>query len=386
MVSTVIKHTFPKSKILAYMDDVALLSHNIESLQEATNIFCSFLTLNSIKCNKKKTDLITNLKTRNPLRQQVLLVENEPIQPKPYNEAIKYLGVYISGKSSSISSKRKLKDKIINFTNAIATQKGWNGSITKQASHWIIPAQLDYATHATILSDNEINLLQSKMNKAIKNKLGVDRTISNKVLHSQAGLHIIKLQNRRDLTAIKLLTTKLINTKIQPYIKKEIESLQASYTIWSCPICNPYYFKETWLILTAQLAKKYRINICPIPCPFEIHNYENSIGLITKINKPTALSLYYTNLKIAQNVFVFNSHIKLNWEELHTHRGYIPTGPIPIWFKNITNSHNLIIGDSLSVSNNKNQFWAFLNNNIIKCDKMPIQHHKLQATLSTNKK
>src|SRR6185369_14455412 len=139
-------------------------------------------------------------------------------------------------------------------------------------------------THTTILSDNEINLLQSKMNKAIKNKLGVDRTISNKVIHSQAGLNIIKLQNRRDLTTIKLLTIKLINTKTQPYIQKEIESLQASHANWSCPICKPHYFKETWLTLAARLAIKYRINICPIPCPFEIHNHENSIGLITKIN------------------------------------------------------------------------------------------------------
>ena len=184
------------SKILAYMDDVALFSSNMQSLQEATNTFCSFLLLNSIKCNQKKTELITNLSTSNQKRDQFLTVEGEKIFAKPLKEGIRYLGVYLSGKSSSTSTKNKLLEKVQKFTNAIASQKGWNGLITKQASHWIIPAQLDYAINASIPSDREITVLQRKMNRPIKAKLGVERTISNKILHSQAGLNTVKLQNR----------------------------------------------------------------------------------------------------------------------------------------------------------------------------------------------
>src|SRR4051812_24734878 len=198
MVTKITKLFNPNSTILAYMDDVALLSHNLQQLQDVTNIFCSFLTLNSIKCNKKKTDLINNIKTKSRHEQQVLIVEGEPIKPKAYKDSIKYLGIYLSGYSSSQSTKLKLKEKITNFSNAIANQKDWNGSITKQASHWIIPAQLDYAIQIHIPSDNKVTFLQAKMNKAIKSKLGVNRTLSNKILHSQAGLNIINLQNRRD--------------------------------------------------------------------------------------------------------------------------------------------------------------------------------------------
>src|SRR6185369_279959 len=99
-------------------------------LQAATDIFCSFLKVNSIKCNSKKTDLITNLKPKDPRRNSSLKINNDSVQPKPYNIPIKYLGIYISGKSPSTAIKQKLKEKIINFTNAIASQRGWNGSIT----------------------------------------------------------------------------------------------------------------------------------------------------------------------------------------------------------------------------------------------------------------
>src|SRR6185369_12654696 len=98
------------------MNDIALISHNIKQLQAITNIFCSFLKLNSIKCNKKTSDLITNLKTNNSLRKQSLIVEGESITPKLYKESIKYLGIYLSGYSLSYSTKLKLKKKILNFS------------------------------------------------------------------------------------------------------------------------------------------------------------------------------------------------------------------------------------------------------------------------------
>jgi exonuclease III len=365
MVSKIAKLFHPTSKILAYMDDVAFTSNQLQSLQKMTNIFCSFLTLNAIKCNKKKTELINNLKFSNSLRNQPLMVENEPIYSKPPNESIKYLGIYLSGKSSQIATKTKLKEKISNFSKAIANQKGWNGIITKQASQWIIPAQLDYSIHGTIPSDNEITALQAKLNKSIKNKLGVERTISNKIFHSQIGCNIIKLQNRRDITAIKLLTSKLTNPKTQSYIKKEIISLQASHAIWSCPICFPQYFKDCWLTITAQLAKKYRIDICPLNCPFNIDNHENSIGLISKIAKPTALLLHKSNLKTIENTYIFGKNKKLTWDELHTHRGHIIPGPIPKWFKDIDIQNNNIRGNTLPLPNITPPFWAYIDNNSI---------------------
>jgi len=149
------------------------------------------------------------------------------------------------------------------------------------------------------------------MNKAIKSKLGIERTISNKILHSQAGLNIINLQNRRDLTAIKLLISKLANSKTLTYLKKEITFLQAAHAIWCCPICNPHYFKDSWLILAAQLARKYKINVCPFPCSFNTKNHEQSIGLHTKISKSSALSISNSNIKTLQNLLVYNEPTKL---------------------------------------------------------------------------
>ncbi|CAG8674492.1 3392_t:CDS:1, partial [Acaulospora colombiana] len=149
----------------------------------------------------------------------------------PYKEGIRYLEVYLSDKSSSCSTKNKLLKKIQKFTNAISSQKGWNGLITRQASHWIILAQLEYAINTTVLSDNEMDILQRKMNKPIKAKLGVEHTIFNKILYLLASLNIVKLQNRCDLTIIKILTVKLTNPKIFPVTSREIISIQATQAI-----------------------------------------------------------------------------------------------------------------------------------------------------------
>jgi len=372
LVSRIANHSTIKSTILAYMDDVALLSHSIQHLQDATNIFCSFLALNSINCNKDKTDLITNLTSHNSSRSQPLLVENQHIQAKPYKESIKYLGVYLSGSSSSRSSKAKLKEKITKFSAAIAAQKAWNGTITKQASHWIIPAQLDYATQISIMSNNEIFNIQAIMSKAIKSKLGIERTISNKITHSQAGLNIIDLHNRRDLTAIKLLIAKLANRKTFPYLKKEILSIQAAHAIWCCPICNPHHFKDSWLILAAHLARKYNIKVCPNPCPFNNLNHEYSIGLLSKITKPSALLISNSNIKTLQDLLIFNSPVKLTWSELHTHRGFIARGRVPPWFTSIQSTNNILKGRSLPVPNKSPRFWAFLINNTINFIKVRV--------------
>ncbi|CAG8584615.1 15172_t:CDS:1, partial [Acaulospora colombiana] len=223
--------------------------------------------------------------------------EGEKTYPRLYKEGIRYLGVYLSNKSSYCSTKNKLLEKILKFTNAISSQKGWNGLITRQASHWIIPAQLEYAINATVPSDNEMVILQRKMNKPIKARLGVKHIISNKILYSPASLNIVKLQNCCDLTTIKILTVKLTNLKIFPVTSREIISIQAAQAIWCCPICFPYYFTDSWIISTALLAKRYNIRICPLPCPFNHNNHENSIGLNIKLTKATALSLYYSNIK-----------------------------------------------------------------------------------------
>ncbi|CAG8443988.1 90_t:CDS:2 [Acaulospora colombiana] len=91
-----------------------------------TNTFCSFLKLNSIKYNKKKTDLINNIKTRIQHANQILMVKEKLISLKSYKKAIKYLEIYLFRYSLAKVIKNKLKEKIDKFTKAIASQKGWN--------------------------------------------------------------------------------------------------------------------------------------------------------------------------------------------------------------------------------------------------------------------
>ena len=76
------------------MNDLAILAENLTILQSHTNIFSSFLNLNSIKCNEEKTKLITTLKNNHPKRKTPLLVNQTNIYPERRNIAFKYLGIY----------------------------------------------------------------------------------------------------------------------------------------------------------------------------------------------------------------------------------------------------------------------------------------------------
>src|SRR6185369_4924890 len=146
------------------MDDLAILAENLTILQSHTNIFSSFLNLNSIKCNEEKTKLITTLKNNHPKRQIPLLVNQTNIYPERRNIAFKYLGIYISGQSPELATSKNVFPKLSELISTIALQKTWNAYITKQVIEWIVLPTLAYANHSTHFLPSSLKKLQTKIN------------------------------------------------------------------------------------------------------------------------------------------------------------------------------------------------------------------------------
>jgi hypothetical protein len=70
LIARIAKYSNNVTSVLAYMDDLALLEENFNQLQSNTDIFQSFLNLNSIKCNASKTKVICTLYSTNIKRNK----------------------------------------------------------------------------------------------------------------------------------------------------------------------------------------------------------------------------------------------------------------------------------------------------------------------------
>jgi hypothetical protein len=207
----------------------------------------------------------------------------------------------------------------------------------------------------------------------------MEKTLSNKISYSSAGLNIKNLNDTYEEEIIKNLIKKLTNQITWPQFKKEILSIQASEAIWSCPICSPNLFhKQSWVVIAARIAKKYKLSICPTPCPFIYPDHDNSIGLISTfpISQKTAINLFNLNIKTYQNLLCYNSTERLSWHELATRKGSVPRGPIPNWFSNIPHI-SFIIGNTLPIPNPKARFWAFYENSSISFIKPNKRSHHI---------
>jgi exonuclease III len=351
------------NNILAYMDDLALIDKNFQSLQENTNTLCSFLKLNAITCNSEKTNLICTLKQKNQKRHSTLSVNNSAILPVTYPKSLKYLGCYLSGSPHNKDNHNNLTLTITNTSKAIIAQKNWNSQMTKQVLEWTTHPHLAYFNYTSYLTPLKLTRSQSTINRTIKHATRMSLTSSNKIAFSQIGLNIKKLSDTQELTMAKLLVNRLNNSKTKAVTTSLIQSIQAAHAIWLCPICQPSYFKNSWITTAAKALKKYEIRLCPPNCPFTLNNSELSIGLLntSHISKKTAKFLLIHNFKTLADILVYNSTRKLTWKELHTRTTKQIKGRCPKWYKLIQPTSNLK-GQNKATPNLKATFWATVVN------------------------
>jgi hypothetical protein len=317
---------------LAYMDDLALIENNFKKLQRNSNIFDSFLKLNSIKCNYHKTKLVSTLHHKNPNRKKTLEIGDQKVEPEKYNEGIKYLGCFFSGASPSRATAKKYTTQIHSVLNKVNSITTWNAQILKQVVNWVIPPTVAYANHVSVLTLTALSHIQSQINIITKRRFGLEQTLSNKIGHSPAGLNIPYINHTQDSTLIKQLCNSLINAKTRGSTVEYIRAIQANQAIWACPLCEPNSFKpNTWLVEASKTLDKYKIKICTEPCEFSHPQSHLSIRIHTKTPLSPSTSKFLTsqNIRTLADVLKYNSNEILTWKELSTRTGKSIRGKVP---------------------------------------------------------
>jgi hypothetical protein len=363
------------------MDDLVLIADSkqkTELLLETTN---QFFKINSLTCNKEKTKIINNIKIKNR-NQNHIIFDNLPIQILKPQDNIKYLGTLISPLKMLKNNRKLFIQSTLEIINELM-KTNYKGEIKQQISEWTIFGKFEYFLSTSYLNQTSIHLLQSKLNNFLKKAYKISSKCSNKILISHGGLNITLFEERQNTTLINNLITKLASPVTNKYINQEIRSIQKKEAIWHCPICHPNEFnQDNWILHAARTAKNLEIHICPPTCPFQMENSQNSIGYLfnklpkqqknSAINTITALDIKFTN-----QLLRFNESTKLTWSQLISHTGKVRCGPEPIWFKNFTNTTNLL-GSHGPIPNPKLQFWLINNSRTI------AKIHKRQHNIREN--
>jgi Reverse transcriptase (RNA-dependent DNA polymerase) len=178
--------------VMAYIDDLALMNNNPSKLQKDINTFLNFLTMNNIKCNNEKTQIIFIGPNKHPSRNHTFSLNSSHINTLPYKDSLKYLGCYFSGKNSSKSTAEQFINKSTLIRKAILATN-WNGPMAKQVAQWIIPSHLEYYLHISFFTLTDIKSTQRIINSICKTKFHLERTTPNSLINSPIGLNVINI-------------------------------------------------------------------------------------------------------------------------------------------------------------------------------------------------
>jgi hypothetical protein len=110
------------------MDDTVWHCKSKNDLQNILDDISELYQLNNIQVNPSKSDLIHIFSNKKALQNNTsnilpLNFNNQPITPRKSNETIRYLGIFLDGKSSTKPSFDKILSKIFQFTHIIQYKK-----------------------------------------------------------------------------------------------------------------------------------------------------------------------------------------------------------------------------------------------------------------------
>ena len=174
-----------KVSSLAYMDDTVWIAANKTSLENMLKIADSFFSLNGIKVNKNKSELVII----NPLMpykyaQTNFREDNTIVRANNKNTSARFLGMWINAEGSQKYVKDLIKKEIIALNNSIRYKKLTDKQILYMFNRVLMP-RLEYRLQLMILSRQECKILNSICRKTFKNKIGLSSTAPNSITSNQ---------------------------------------------------------------------------------------------------------------------------------------------------------------------------------------------------------
>src|SRR3954469_24548947 len=193
----------------AYMDDTTWLSEKQENLETILEIADDFYTLNNIKVNKTKSELIVNVPGKD-VPDEIELnfgTESIKIRPAKKNESIRTLGVWINFEGNRRFIKKQAQDEVESMCNILKRKKLTDKQLLYLYNMVIMPC-IEYRTQLCFLSKNECDTIMKPFRKLFKQKMCFSITMPNAILENR------QIYNFRDFYEVQL-QSKISNFLIQ---------------------------------------------------------------------------------------------------------------------------------------------------------------------------
>src|SRR5271154_4817850 len=220
---------------LAFMNDLNLLSHNKDTLQNVLNTTSQFLTVNNISVNPQKTKLIIiNSKQEN----KTIFLNDTPISPNKKNDPIRILGIYLTESSIISPNRNKIENDIITISNSFK-YKFITGHTASYIYNKVLLPRIEYRLQTSFLIPNQLIRFQRKINSILKHKFSSEKTLPNKSFFNPYLYNIKPILDLQIEVLISNFQYKLSDHSISPFINLELISLQKTNCVPTSILQNP---------------------------------------------------------------------------------------------------------------------------------------------------
>lgn len=310
--------------VLAYMDDLVIISKNREELNQLLSKLETFCNTYGMKISDKS---VYTYKKDKKLDEHVepIILQNITIKYKPKDKAYKYLGFWTTLSNTWEKQKKKAIKKHQSTLNVLGSP-GIDSRLQIKAINVAVNTPLEYTFHSVPYSKKELIELEIKNKKVAKRMLKISVRCPTTLLYlrNKSGgmgirglwnlyteiniadlLDVINFQDRSSLyykTSIQRLIDLKINNNVDPTSPKGIEKpLYTKY--WGARVIH--LCKKENIKIENNKLHFYPINGSNIPTP-NISEYINKLN-VTKPHKTALNRLINTN-----NITNFNDIVTEN--------------------------------------------------------------------------
>src|SRR6185312_8475555 len=336
---------------LAFMDDTVWHCESKDDLQNILDDISELYQLNNIQVNPSKSDLIhitPNQKTLSNILPDItpLTFNNQPITPRKSNEIIRYLGIFLDGKGSTKPTLDKIFDKTLQFIHTIQYKKLLPIQISRLFNTILSPS-IEYLLQICSPPQNQLQRLSSLLTKCTKHMLHLSTNTNNDILTNPQLLNIPTL-NKLILQVSSSNIERCFNTnellnqisihRIKEWLSKIWKPLLTRDTILQ------NYRKTINFTIISQLYHLYKNNILlnnfylnQLTTYKQTNQLNNIYNFIPSPNYLTTLSLKNNKILFLEQLLTADNHNLLPWKNIYLRTSKSPRGPIPSWFKTLSN-------------------------------------------------
>ena len=252
---------------IAYMDDTTWTAQGKAKLEKQLEIADSFNEYNGIKVNPEKSQLIVINSKLEKKDQKIKYGKNQvEIKALEKNASTRFLGVWISETKNEQFVKNQIGNEISKLYNVMECKMITSEQIIYIINAVLIP-RIEYRANITMLTNNEIMQLTSKMRKLLRNKCGISNTLPNTILWNSNIYGLIDFYNRQlEAQGANLVTRMNDKGTLGTLMEIRVRQLQENEWLYDCPLSIWNYtdiktFKNNLIAQILSALNNYGINI-----------------------------------------------------------------------------------------------------------------------------